>query len=61
MSGMVVVVVTGVASLSVAGLTANRFLQQNRQRARRRARRRQHDAEALANWKALQDRQSRRN
>ena len=60
MSGMVVVVVTGVASLSVAGLTANRFLQQNRQRARRRARRRQHDAEALANWKALQDRQSRR-
>jgi len=61
MSGMFVVVLAGAATLSVAGLIANRFLQQNRQRARPRAKRRQHDAEALAYWKSLQDRQSRHN
>ena len=60
MSGLVVVVAAGAASLSIAGLIANRSFQQNRQRTRRRARRRQEDAEAFANWKALQERVNHR-
>lgn len=60
MSGMVVAVVVGASSLSIAGLVANRSFQLNRQRTRRRAKRRQHDAEALANWEALKEREGRR-
>lgn len=60
MSGLVVVIAAGAASLSLAGLIANRSFQQNKQRARRRARRRQEDAEALANWKVLQQRMNHR-
>lgn len=56
MSGLVVVVAAGAASLSIAGLIANLSFQQNRQYTRRRAKRRQEDAEALAKWKALQER-----
>lgn len=60
MSGLFTVVAAGAASLSIAGLIANRSLHHNRQRARRRAKRRREDLEASANWKALQERVNHR-
>ena len=52
MSGLVVMVAAGAASVGVAGFLANRSIQQKRRRARRLERRRQREQA----WEALQQR-----
>lgn len=60
MNVLVILAVATAAAFCAGGVMAFRSARKERQRAHRREQRRQEDAEALENWKKLQQRSSAR-